>query len=91
MIELYTENGGSEMTREELNSIRNNCKNDDCVVEILFDKINDFESRTCENCKEYIQEHTDIWTCKIGVCDDKFFECNYVDKDFGCNNWEEKE
>lgn len=53
------------MTREELDEIRSDSKNDDNVVERLFDIINDIDSRLCENCIYKMKVHRPNGYCKL--------------------------
>ena len=56
----------------------------DSVCEFIDERYDDFESRTCENCKHWNK------TNEIAVS----FDCNrwhgsvMTSKDFGCNKWE---
>ena len=50
----------------------------------------EFESRTCENCKHGTEEDGDVYECHISR--DLFGWDNVVlPKDFGCNKFERKE
>lgn len=63
-------------------------KGGDVEVSDLVDKIyDDFESRTCENCKHSIKEakkFSDVLFCGYAL---KFAQ---VKKDFGCNEFKSK-
>ena len=49
---------------------------------IIDDIYDDFENRTCENCHFYRKS--------IRWCSESVEIKGYIDKDFGCNKWEEK-
>ena len=55
---------------------------------VLVMKIFDaFESRTCENCKHFMESSDgDIGACNKGIGEDSFNET--VTASFGCNKWE---
>ncbi len=50
------------------------------ILDAVYD---DFESRTCENCKHYNN------MCEYGITAPLFSEITY--KDFGCNKFERKQ
>lgn len=52
------------------------------VINEIYD---DFESRTCKNCKQYINYH------KLCRQDVSIFGESFLNKDFGCNKWEKKD
>ena len=72
-------------------------------VELVNEIYDDFESRTCQNCKHYYQPYTyeysfsDPYACRelssrtqitpYSKLEENIF---YPDKDFGCNKWEQK-
>ena len=58
---------------------------------LIHDIYNDFESRTCESCKWYIEEYTkrDNHCGKDGMWD--LVEMLRCTKDFGCNKWRAKD
>jgi len=68
-----------------------------CTVEHLVNKIYDgFEARICKNCKYYDKDGmcNGYWYDDETVCSDYSVVPNpeiYVDKDFGCNQFEAKE
>ena len=78
------------MTREEAERI---AKAQDIGIgskftsEFISDIYDDFESRTCENCRYY--------NSKYEYCDNSNSVCNHlvvdIDKDFGCNKFERRE
>ena len=76
------------MTREEaLNKYANKIKTKEELVlycNIINDIYDDFASRTCESCSEYLDGWCDILSQDVG----KF---SYFTKDFGCNKWEAKD
>lgn len=57
-------------------------------VEELIDKIfNDFESRTCENCKHFtFMSRANSYICSS--LDNQ--SVKWIDKDFGCNKFERR-
>jgi len=64
-------------------------------VKLLIDKIfDDFESRTCENCKHWDEDDTG-YGYKLGYCEkdvgNGFTIDNVTQHSFGCNRWEQKE
>jgi len=54
----------------------------DEIVQTIFDE---FESRTCENCK-YIKGKDKTSECVFGYLPDNMYEY-----DFGCNKWEKRD
>ena len=50
--------------------------------------VEDYRARTCENCKhgEYEKNIDSIYCGFVNYCGS-----DYMDKDFGCNNFERKE
>ena len=53
------------------------------IIDSIYD---DFENRTCENCKYY-----DSFNESSGMCANISIQfVNAVDSDFGCNKWELK-
>ena len=53
------------------------------IIDSIYD---DFENRTCENCKYY-----DSFNESSGMCANISIQfVNAVDSDFGCNGWESK-
>ena len=70
------------MTRKEAYE-RNNC-GDDEIVDIIFD---DLESKTCENCKYWDGECSELCYFTDGGWTNNYFE---TDKDFSCNKWEKR-
>ena len=79
--------GVTVMDRDDLNELRENSKNDDQVVEILFDKINDFEIRICENYK-HGGENYYIGGCPI---DYAIWDSCILGVDFGCTEFKRME
>lgn len=57
----------------------------DAIINEIYD---DFESRTCENCKRYVPMK---WTDFDNKCASMENKVSHVDKDFGCNKFERKE
>lgn len=54
-------------------------------VNPLIDRIfDDFESRTCANCKEYIKINNSQGKCNF------IEKLTLIDSDFGCNIWKSK-
>ena len=78
------------MTREEAKNtgwMQGSRKGLDNIIDAIYD---DFESRTCSNCKHY---HRRIKTGSEGFCNNSNnLECEYIynDLEFGCNKWEQK-
>ncbi len=66
------------MTREELDALRDNSKNDDQVVEILFDKIKDMESMTCNKCKH--RSNSNMYCSVIRIRTGDIFGCNIFER-----------
>ena len=89
------------MTREEAkdlieieyDSLDNYCDSNHCsVIDQIYD---DFESRTCENCK-YVENSgqtysTAVQKCKLGIGDINEWGSVFCSKDFGCNKFERKD
>ena len=69
-------------------------------IKKAVDKIyDDFEIRTCENCKYGYLEEEHLILCNASFYDDKIYDSDddllnnplfYPNKDFGCNKWEAK-
>jgi len=74
-----------EKRRAELKLLVENCDNGNKVVDKVY---NNFESRTCKNCK-YIKT-TYAPTCDLGVVSQGLFGNGVVTLDFGCNKFERK-
>lgn len=71
------------MTREEAKEYYKNIASPYVINEIY----DDFESRTCENCKYCIDDGSSGYVCK-GMSD--VIHISSID-DFGCNKFERKE
>ena len=69
------------MTREEMKLLYAKDALRSGHIDIMFDKIDDFESRTCENCK-YLDRH---------CYNMQSVAFNQIpEKTDGCNKWESK-
>ena len=83
------------MTREEakdliLNSVPKEWTMRKYNLEYNIDTIYDeFESRTCNNCKYYKRYNYNDMRCSLRVIECQAYENNY--KDFGCNKFEIKD
>ena len=68
----------------ELNDTTN-----DLYTEISKNRVDDFESRTCDSCRHHIvsADETNMW-CTL---EDGHLEDCRVDTTFGCNKWEQKQ
>lgn len=64
--------------------------NNDKIVDRIFD---DFESRVCENCNNFIKDrfNNDENTCIKGCGNIAIgYDVVYCSSDFGCDEWESK-
>ncbi len=75
------------MTREEFRIAIDTSLSKD-RVKLCLEYINDLESRTCENCKHFIEMN---WTDIDNKCASNKTKITYTDKDFGCNQFERKQ
>lgn len=87
------------MTREDTKDIRNLWFGEyikyNTLCRIIDNIYDDFESRTCANCKWFVPHRADIpnefeGTCDAGVYMDGDNLGDMVSVDFGCNQWEKK-
>lgn len=64
--------------------------NDDWIKEVLIPYLDDFESRTCGNCKWFnvLDYNKNYGRCKSRILT---VHNKQVPKDFGCNKWEARD
>ncbi len=86
------------MTREDLSNIFNKYKDDDVLnLGVLKEYVNavydDFESRTCENCKYYIEGLQLFGGSRFICMNEEVGDIMYdhFSKDFGCNKFKRKQ
>ena len=86
------------MTREEAKEYLGETLKDfydiDYDCDFIVDKIyDDFESRTCENCRNWSQEHITIGLCLMEVSEMDIPDLSKysTSNNFGCNKFERKD
>jgi len=83
-----------EALKKAANNFNNNREVIDKVTYFLINEIfDDFEKRTCENCKYYQKkgEVMNLRECNEGVSIYKSSGYSLVNDDFGCNKFEENQ
>ena len=83
------------MTRKKAYERAQEANHTDDIYRIIDDIYDDFESRTCENCKYWKQENKaqkegSTGMCKQYVDTDKYFSIGIVGKNYGCNRFKMK-
>lgn len=77
------------MIREEaLKKLKNNIGSIlelECFINKIYD---DFENKTCSNCKYINKYNKETWECSKDIKTSYF--TNYIEHNFCCNKWESK-